>query len=538
MRKTSFSILLLLVALSSSAPGQAETAPPARPPVKVFGRVFADTNTNGKPDPGEPGLPGVQVTDGLGIVVSDAEGKYELTVGDDPVLPLRATQTVSLSWPSNYWPTTAWWRRLNEFPTGGQIDFGLRPDEQKLPITILHATDPHNSMMGEFQRIWRDEVAAMGRGVNLAFITGDLGYAGVESGDADLSRVRDYSAKFPVPMFHAVGNHDIVAGHSADWGSTEIHGFGAYIKNLGPIRWSFNYAGIHFVGLEWAGRKGVELANSIIEETSIKWLEDDLARVKKPARIYLFMHNGHDVNNRLFPLLVRNKVELFLAGHSHRNVDDVIDGVPYVMTMNFAGAYKMANITDDGYQFVHRCIGCKNPGRRHRPFSPSYPNTGGCRVAIPDLELRREAHATLADRDVDNAEVPVAGAKSQRLEVDIRVEPGSAKSWGLRIGPDDKGRSVELIATANTLRCGNVATDPAREPNEKNDRLHLALDEEGLTVWANEHARFDVRYIASSPVSVTLLAREGSAKFTQVDVWELKPGESFRKYKEKPKNRD
>ena len=518
-----------------AALGPAEPAGAAAPPAKVQGRVFVDTNGNGMLDGGESGLAGVQVTDGIQIVTTDAQGKYEVTVADDPVLPLRATRTVSVSWPDNYWPSSRWWRRLADLPADGRLDFALRPDEQKLPISILHGTDPHNSMTGEFQRLCRDEVSRMGRGLKLAFITGDLGYAGEANVDADFTRVREYTEKFPVPMFHTIGNHDIVGGHSPEWNSTEIHGNGAFTKHLGPIRWSFTYAGVHFVALEWAGRNGLLLEHGALETTSLQWLEADLALLKKPARIYFFMHNGFDKTGRLFPLLARHKVEMFLAGQSHRNSDDVINGVPYLTTMNFSGQYKILNITEKNYQVIHRCLGCKNPGRRHRASNASYPNTGTCRVALPNLEPRREAHASLAGRDVDKAELPVGDVKSQRLEADIRIEPGSAKSWGLRIGPDSQGRSIELIATTNSLRCGDLTTDPAREPGEKNDHWHLALDEGGLSVWLNEHARFDVPYTASSPVAVTLLARDGSAKFTQVDVWELKPGESFRKYKEQKK---
>jgi hypothetical protein len=113
------------------------------------------------------------------------------------------------------------------------------------------------------------------------------------------------------------------------------------------------------------------------------------------------------------------------------------------------------------------------------------------------------------------------------------VERGSAKAWGLRIGPDAQGKSVELLATADELRCGEVTTDPARTPGQTTDKFHVVLTEEGISVWANEHARFDAAYTAGSPVGVTLLAKDGAAKFTKVDLWELKEGPPIRQYKEK-----
>jgi len=51
-------------------PVAAEPASPA----SVAGQVFLDASANGKLDPGEKGIPGVRVTDGVGFVTTDADG--------------------------------------------------------------------------------------------------------------------------------------------------------------------------------------------------------------------------------------------------------------------------------------------------------------------------------------------------------------------------------------------------------------------------------------------------------------------------------
>ena len=50
------------------------------------GRVFIDTNQNGVLDGNENGLPGVRVSNGLQVVVTDKNGRYRLNVDDETIL--------------------------------------------------------------------------------------------------------------------------------------------------------------------------------------------------------------------------------------------------------------------------------------------------------------------------------------------------------------------------------------------------------------------------------------------------------------------
>ena len=58
----------------------------AQSPQVARGVVFEDLNRNGQRDPGEPGLPGVRVSNGSEIVSTDAEGRYEVAVDDDSII--------------------------------------------------------------------------------------------------------------------------------------------------------------------------------------------------------------------------------------------------------------------------------------------------------------------------------------------------------------------------------------------------------------------------------------------------------------------
>ena len=46
--------------------------------VNLAGTVFVDRNANGRRDPGEPGFPGVAVSDQVDVVTSDTSGAFRL----------------------------------------------------------------------------------------------------------------------------------------------------------------------------------------------------------------------------------------------------------------------------------------------------------------------------------------------------------------------------------------------------------------------------------------------------------------------------
>jgi len=70
-------VALALIILAASAIAQPTTA---------TGVVFEDTNRNGSRDGGEVGVPGVGVSNGTDVAVTDAEGRWSLPVEDGTIL--------------------------------------------------------------------------------------------------------------------------------------------------------------------------------------------------------------------------------------------------------------------------------------------------------------------------------------------------------------------------------------------------------------------------------------------------------------------
>ncbi|GAH49242.1 unnamed protein product, partial [marine sediment metagenome] len=85
---------------------------------KVKGIVFEDHNANGVQDIGEMGLPDILVSNGLTVAVTDETGSY--------LLP-REGHFIFITTPSDYIPTTAWYKNLLE----DNLHFGLRFTPEK-----------------------------------------------------------------------------------------------------------------------------------------------------------------------------------------------------------------------------------------------------------------------------------------------------------------------------------------------------------------------------------------------------------------------
>ena len=180
----------------------------------IWGSVYLDLNANGKRDPGEPGVAQVPITDGVQFVTTGADGSYEMTLAADPILSNGGTPTISLRFPSGYWPVTPWFIRLSELKPGGTADFGLRVQKEDLPFLFIHGTDAHVPREGKARfQIFRREVEAMKGQLPFAVLTGDLTEAS-DSQTYDQARAAygflgEQLADFPVPLFCLTGNHDI-----------------------------------------------------------------------------------------------------------------------------------------------------------------------------------------------------------------------------------------------------------------------------------------------------------------------------------------
>jgi hypothetical protein len=503
-----------------SAPARSdEVALRETAPAGVRGRVFLDQNRNGKLDANEQGVARVPVTDGIQFVLTAADGSYEFRIADDPLIPHKPARTVSISWPSGTWPTAAWFRRLSDLRDGEPVDFGLREEEQKLPFWFLHVSDNHDQGHG-YER-FGSEVKKLGERVKFCVNTGDLLYANYGPTFAECEKsFRNYAAnrsRMPVPLFETIGNHDYTATDQK--GADTRHPFyacGLWTRHVGPVRWSFNYGGVHFVGLDWAYLDGSFYASGVGDVT-LAWLEKDLELLPRGTRTVAFAHYPSGTE-RFWPTLAQNRVKLALGGHSHKHKVWAWQGVRAATTINlFNRGCTLCIVDDRDIHLVNYCPDCKE-------------NHHSKRCALSDQRLqefvgRRENRSVVEMIPLADAARKLDRVGSSPQEIRVEIEPQTARRAGVRLSsvrnPD--APAFEIAFEGNELWIDGVALPFERLPDDRNLELRLILENGSVEVIANRRIRFVKAWSGDGPGVLTLFARQGGCLFRQVESWSLKP---------------
>ena len=163
----------------------------------VKGRVFEDVDGDGRVGPGDIGLSGVTVSDGLGTCATGADGRFELNCDTT----LKDTY-VFVETRSGYKPgKKGFFRRVSEIKDGDEVEFPLdkAPERAGKNVSFVHVSDLHVGT--DAYRL--DELSTVLNDISVlkpdfVVATGDL---------ADESRKKecvDYAAvvaKSPVPVY-------------------------------------------------------------------------------------------------------------------------------------------------------------------------------------------------------------------------------------------------------------------------------------------------------------------------------------------------
>ena len=135
------------------------------------GIVFDDRNANERRDAGEPGLPGIGVSNGRQIVETDAEGRYELTVDNDDIVfvikprdwvaPLGRNNLPKFYYIHKPAGSPANFKYAGVEPTGplpDSIDFPLRNRPEPERFKALMFGDPQPRNLQEVEYIAHDTI--------------------------------------------------------------------------------------------------------------------------------------------------------------------------------------------------------------------------------------------------------------------------------------------------------------------------------------------------------------------------------------------
>ncbi|MBK8058327.1 MAG: metallophosphoesterase [Gemmatimonadetes bacterium] len=247
-----------------------------QPQRTIGGVVYLDRNANGRRDTGEPGVPGVAVSDQDSVVVTGADGAYRLTSA------LR-TGIVFASIPDGYRQKGAFWATVVDGAT--TVDFALqRAPARGGRLTFVHASDTHiaPASVGRMQRL-RALVDSLRP--DFVLITGDLVRDALRVGEVEARGYYDLFqeqvAPVPVPLYTVPGNHEIFgierdrSGVAADH---PLYGRTMYRHYRGPDYYSFNAGGVHFVALNTVDIDDTRYYGHV-DSFQLAWLERDLAVV-------------------------------------------------------------------------------------------------------------------------------------------------------------------------------------------------------------------------------------------------------------------
>jgi hypothetical protein len=330
----------LLIVLAIAASGGALSARQA--PQTISGTVFVDANANGIRDAGETGLRGVAVSNQLDVVTTTDDGGYRLSG--------PGTGVVFISVPDGYRAARFW-----TTPDGGKADFALVRQPASPEFVFVHASDTHISPQS-LPRVEKLRSWVTGERPAFVLVSGDLVQDALRVGEPEARGYYDLYVKttssFPVPVWSVPGNHENfgIERHLSLVSATHpLYGKRMYRSYLGPTYYSFNYGGIHFVGLDSVDVDDLWYYGHL-DNAQLTWLKADLSRVPAGTQVVTFNHipfvtaaesiagyrdespagsliriggtpqYRHSVSNlaEVLPILAPYRWTLALGGHIHR----------------------------------------------------------------------------------------------------------------------------------------------------------------------------------------------------------------------------
>lgn len=311
----------------------------AENPEVLTGQVFDDANKNSRSDGGEAGIPGVSVSNGVDVVQTDDEGRYELPVRGDftafvtqPAgwqVPVDEQMFAQFSY--NHYPEGS-----PELEFGGVEPSGPTPEAVNFPLARSEATaNPQQScpIASDTQAYDKEEVEFARKGAVADLMARD-DYAGCgimllgdNVGD-DLalnSDIREIYSGANGPVRAIPGNHDM----NFDAAGPE-HSVDTYRREFGAPYYSYDVGETHFVGLFNIMYKGADADGNggyteELTDEQLEWLRNDLANVPEDKQIVV---NAHAPIVDYRGLVTRNATDLYdvlaeypnavtVGGHTH-----------------------------------------------------------------------------------------------------------------------------------------------------------------------------------------------------------------------------
>jgi hypothetical protein len=252
----------------------------------VSGYVFHDKNNNGIKDKGEEGIKGVAISDQVDVVLTNADGLYQLDA--------KGSGLVFMSVPDGYKAGKSYYLRTSD-ATNSTWDFPLTKITIPAEYKFIHASDTHISE-ASLNRTQRLKTLADSLKPQFILVTGDLIKDALRVPESEATSLYEMyvreTKKFSMPVWSAAGNHEIfgIERQSSLVGKKNpLYGKKMFHHYLGPNYYSFNYGGIHFIALDDVDFEDLWYYGHV-DSVQVAWLKKDLAAVPAMVPVVTFAH--------------------------------------------------------------------------------------------------------------------------------------------------------------------------------------------------------------------------------------------------------
>jgi hypothetical protein len=296
------------------------------------GVVFHDRNGNGLRDPGDPGLAGMRVSNGMQVVMTNEQGQYELPIEGDAVIFLLKPRDWTPPLNEQNLPQFYYIHRPDGSPrhlqyagvepTGplpDSIDFPLHPAEEPEQFRVVVWADPQVSTPRMLDLLQRDVIPEL-VGVDAAFgvSLGDIAWDNLDY----FPLINKAVAHIGIPWYNVIGNHDLNFDHT----SPET-----FIRHYGPSWYAFDYGPVHFIALDNTrsdGNPDTRGYSSALGPEQVAFFRNNLRDVPQDRLVVLMMHvnltaslrEAEDQTREFFSLFEGREHVVAIAGHNHRNL--------------------------------------------------------------------------------------------------------------------------------------------------------------------------------------------------------------------------
>lgn len=273
------------------------TAQKANEPMAT-GRVFLDSNNDGKFNEGDQPFVNVRVSNGKEIVQTDDSGTWKLPLEEDAIFFLIKPSGYQSKLSENKLPRFYYIHKPNgspklrfpgSKPTGAlpeSIDFPLYPSDEPEDFQILLFGDPQPRNTQEVDYIAHDVISQLiGDNSSTFGVTlGDIAFDNLDT----FKPLNQAIALIGIPWHNVIGNHDL----NLD-AKTRKHINETFEATYGPTYYSFDYGQVHFVvldNIDWGMKRNRNGYIANFGERQREFLKKDLELIPESQMVVLLMH--------------------------------------------------------------------------------------------------------------------------------------------------------------------------------------------------------------------------------------------------------